>query len=74
MRLAAGDDPYAVQAQIGKDTYMFYLNVCGETRAGQCNDQDDKGFVSSCQVKEGGSVAKVAGRFQNQTLRWADFD
>ncbi|XP_060722164.1 cation-independent mannose-6-phosphate receptor [Tachysurus vachellii] len=70
----SGDDPYAVQAQIGKDTYMFYLNVCGETRAGQCNDKDDKGFISTCQVKEGGSVAKVAGRFQNQTLRYSDGD
>lgn len=64
---AAGDPPYAAEAKIGMDTYMFYLNVCGETRAGDC--KDDKGYMSACQVKVGENVNKVAGRFQNQTLR-----
>ncbi|KAK3516697.1 hypothetical protein QTP70_022183, partial [Hemibagrus guttatus] len=68
----SGDDPYAVEAKIEKDTYMFYLNVCGETRAGQCTDV--KGFVSSCQVKEGDGATRIAGRFQNQTLRYSDGD
>lgn len=68
----SGDTPYAVEAKIGKDTYTFYLNVCGETRAGQCTDVN--GFISSCQVKEGESVPKIAGRFQNQTLRYSDGD
>lgn len=70
MCCAAGDTPYAVEAKIGKDSYMFYLNVCGETRGGQCTDE--KGYVSSCQIKDGESVTKIAGRFQNQTLRWAE--
>lgn len=52
---------------------MFYLNVCGETRAGEC--EDVKGYVSSCQVKVGDNkVNKVAGRNLNQTLRWAKSD
>ncbi|KAB5540056.1 hypothetical protein PHYPO_G00096970 [Pangasianodon hypophthalmus] len=68
----SGDTPYAAEAKIGKDTYMFYLNVCGETRAGEC--ADEKGFVSSCQVKVGESINKIAGRFQNQTLRYSDGD
>lgn len=67
MRPAVADPPYAVEAKIGRDTYIFYLNVCGETRAGGCTGE--KGYVSSCQVKDGESVTKIAGRYQNQTLR-----
>lgn len=65
--LVAADQPYVVEAQSGKDKYVFYLNVCGETRAGDCND--GKGSVSSCQVKESSDIKKIAGRFENQTLR-----
>lgn len=72
MHSVAGDSPYTAEAIIGKDTYMFYLNVCGETRAGEC--KDEKGFVSSCQVKVGQTGNKVAGRYQKQTLRWARSD
>ncbi|XP_017311659.1 cation-independent mannose-6-phosphate receptor isoform X1 [Ictalurus punctatus] len=68
----SGDEPYSAEAKIGKDSYMFYLNVCGETRAGECSDE--RGFVSSCQVKFGETVNKIAGRFQNQTLRYSDGD
>lgn len=68
MLLPASDDSYEVQAKIGRDTYVFHLNVCGETKAGQC--KDESGFVSSCQVKDTGDVRKIAGRYQNQTLRW----
>lgn len=56
------------EAKSGSDSYIFYLNVCGETNAGECGD--DKGFVSTCQVKDTGNVKKIAGRFQNQTLRF----
>uniref|UniRef100_A0A8C1Z5G4 Insulin-like growth factor 2 receptor n=1 Tax=Cyprinus carpio TaxID=7962 RepID=A0A8C1Z5G4_CYPCA len=54
------------------DTYIFYLNVCGQTNAGQCGD--DKGYVSACQVKDTDYVKRIAGRFQNQTLRYSDGD
>uniref|UniRef100_A0A8C1XSQ9 Insulin-like growth factor 2 receptor n=1 Tax=Cyprinus carpio TaxID=7962 RepID=A0A8C1XSQ9_CYPCA len=64
--------PYMTEAKNGQDTYIFYLNVCGETTAGQC--VDDKGYVSACQVKDTGDVKKIAGRFQNQTLRYSDGD
>jgi len=62
------DTPYMAEGKIGRDTYIFYLNVCGETNAGHC--ADDKGYVSTCQVKDNGNVKKIAGRFQNQTLRF----
>ncbi|KAI5090811.1 cation-independent mannose-6-phosphate receptor precursor [Silurus meridionalis] len=70
LTLAFGDAPYVAEAKNGKDTYTFYLNVCGETRAGDCDD--GKSDVSSCQVKEG--VVKIAGRYKNQTLRYSDGD
>lgn len=70
---AVGDPPYVAEANIGTDKYIFYLNVCGETKAGEC--KDDKEFVSSCQVKKDKeNVNKVAGRYQNQTLRWVKSD
>ncbi|TRY58197.1 hypothetical protein DNTS_017408 [Danionella cerebrum] len=68
----SADNPYTAVAKNGRDTYIFYLNVCGETNAGQCGDST--GFVSSCQCKEGGDVKKIAGRYQNQTLRYSDGD
>lgn len=55
------------EAKNGKDTYIFYLNVCGETSSGQCSDE--KGYISSCQYKDS-DVKKIAGRYQNQTLRF----
>uniref|UniRef100_A0A8C9W683 Insulin-like growth factor 2 receptor n=1 Tax=Scleropages formosus TaxID=113540 RepID=A0A8C9W683_SCLFO len=56
----------------GKESYRYYLNVCGETNAGEC--QDAKGYVSVCQVKDSGDVRKIAGRYLNQTLRYSDGD
>uniref|UniRef100_A0A8C5SQA2 Insulin like growth factor 2 receptor n=1 Tax=Laticauda laticaudata TaxID=8630 RepID=A0A8C5SQA2_LATLA len=50
--------------------YKYYLNVCGKVAGGFCMDKD----VSSCQVKSEKSQQKVAGRFTNQTLRYADGD
>ncbi|XP_051500970.1 cation-independent mannose-6-phosphate receptor-like [Myxocyprinus asiaticus] len=64
--------PYMVDAKNGNDTYAFYMNVCGETSGGSCDDV--KGYVSACQVKDTGDVKKIAGRFQNQTLRYSDGD
>ncbi|XP_028676700.1 cation-independent mannose-6-phosphate receptor isoform X2 [Erpetoichthys calabaricus] len=56
----------------GTIDYYFYLNICGETTAGECVDPE--GFVSSCQVKNNGEFTKIAGKYQNQTLRYSDGD
>lgn len=66
------DHPYSAKAQSGKDTYTFYLNVCQAISPDQCDD--GKGYVSACQVKESGDMKKIAGRYQNQTLRYSDGD
>jgi hypothetical protein len=55
----------------GKDNYFYYLNVCGETKAGECGD--DQHYVSTCQVKATGDVKKIAGRYMNQTLRFLKY-
>uniref|UniRef100_A0A8B9KQH5 Insulin-like growth factor 2 receptor n=1 Tax=Astyanax mexicanus TaxID=7994 RepID=A0A8B9KQH5_ASTMX len=67
---SSGETPYTAEAKIGKDSYIFYLNVCGGTTAGEC--KDSKGFISSCQVKDDGTVNKIAGRYENQILRYSD--
>uniref|UniRef100_A0A4W5NIP0 Insulin-like growth factor 2 receptor n=1 Tax=Hucho hucho TaxID=62062 RepID=A0A4W5NIP0_9TELE len=52
----------------GKDNYFYYLNVCGEIKAGECGG--DPHYVSACQVKATGDQSKkIAGRYHNQTLR-----
>ncbi|KAH0622428.1 hypothetical protein JD844_024730, partial [Phrynosoma platyrhinos] len=53
-----------------REEYFYYLNVCGKTTGGSCEDA----YVSSCQVKPQNDQHKVAGRFTNQTLRYADGD
>ncbi|XP_019519312.1 PREDICTED: cation-independent mannose-6-phosphate receptor [Hipposideros armiger] len=54
----------------GKE-YIFYLNVCGEMEAKPCNGKQ----AAVCQVKKPElAQVKVAGRFQNQTLRYSDGD
>lgn len=69
----ATDDPYMAEAKSrdGKDSYFYYLNVCGETKAGECGD--DQHYVSTCQVKATGDVRKIAGRYMNQTLRFLKY-
>uniref|UniRef100_A0A670YH54 Insulin like growth factor 2 receptor n=1 Tax=Pseudonaja textilis TaxID=8673 RepID=A0A670YH54_PSETE len=63
--------PGDVSPYVAKDKeYNYYLNVCGKVAGGFCLDKD----VSSCQVKSEKSQQKVAGRFTNQTLRYADGD
>nr|XP_027309114.2 LOW QUALITY PROTEIN: cation-independent mannose-6-phosphate receptor [Anas platyrhynchos] len=59
-------------AKDDKDEYYYYLNVCGKTSAGNC--KDSTGYISSCQVKFLNNQQKVAGRFENQTLRYSDGD
>ncbi|NWU92230.1 MPRI protein, partial [Upupa epops] len=62
--------PYS--AKDDKQEYRYYLNVCGKITAGDC--QDSTGYASSCQVKSSSNQKKVAGRFQNQILRYSDGD
>ncbi|XP_062980546.1 cation-independent mannose-6-phosphate receptor [Elgaria multicarinata webbii] len=64
--------PDAVSPYIAKhnEEYHYYLNVCGKTTGGSCNDE----YVSSCQFKPQNKQHKVAGRFANQTLRYSDGD
>ncbi|KAL0967415.1 hypothetical protein UPYG_G00251950 [Umbra pygmaea] len=75
LTLGASDEPYMAEAKSsdGKDNYFYYLNVCGETKPGKCGD--DNNYVSVCQVKATDeNEKKVAGRYQNQTLRYSDGD
>ncbi|XP_053769591.1 cation-independent mannose-6-phosphate receptor [Desmodus rotundus] len=56
----------------GKE-YMFYLNVCGDTEANPriCGGRQ----ASVCQAKKPDlTQVRVAGKFQNQTLRYSDGD
>ncbi|KAG7250308.1 hypothetical protein CRUP_027024, partial [Coryphaenoides rupestris] len=68
------DHPYYAESKAdgSGEGYLYYLNVCGETHAGEC--ADEAGFVSACQVKTSGDVKKIAGRYQNQKLRYSDGD
>lgn len=65
---AATDVPYYAHSGTAgtDDSYNYYLNVCGSVNTKECGEEE---FISSCQVKNSGTVKKVAGRFQNQTLR-----
>ncbi|KAJ8270708.1 hypothetical protein GJAV_G00118320 [Gymnothorax javanicus] len=74
LTLTSSDSPYYAVATSsdGKDSYVYYLNVCGETLMGSC--KHPAGYVSACQVKQDGSSPKVTGRYENQTLRYSDGD
>lgn len=69
MIFAASDLPYYAHtgSEDSPDSYIYYLNVCGRVSTQECGEDDP--YISSCQVKKSGDVKKVAGRFQNQTLR-----
>lgn len=65
---ATGPSYYSVQG--GKE-YTFLLSVCGDTNTGVCNKKD----AAICQMKNtGGRQTKIAGRYQNSTLRYSDGD
>uniref|UniRef100_A0A665V9G9 Insulin-like growth factor 2 receptor n=1 Tax=Echeneis naucrates TaxID=173247 RepID=A0A665V9G9_ECHNA len=53
------------------DSYVYYLNVCGPISNSECGNTP---FMSSCQVKRKDNKKRVAGRHQNQTLRYSDGD
>uniref|UniRef100_A0A673TKJ8 Cation-independent mannose-6-phosphate receptor n=1 Tax=Suricata suricatta TaxID=37032 RepID=A0A673TKJ8_SURSU len=62
--------PSSYYTSDGKE-YMFYLNVCGEIDLPFCTKKD----AAVCQVKKSApSQVKVAGKYQNQTLRYSDGD
>ncbi|KAM4694239.1 cation-independent mannose-6-phosphate receptor [Discoglossus pictus] len=54
--------------QTRNDDYVYYLNICGGIKTALCPDEK----ASSCQVKD--QKAKIAGQYQNQTLRYSDGD
>ncbi|XP_053316140.1 cation-independent mannose-6-phosphate receptor [Spea bombifrons] len=67
LKQKAGDvSSYSAKDSSGE--YMYYLNVCGETKAGACEGDG----VASCQVKS--NSKKAAGSYKNQTLRYSDGD
>ncbi|XP_077950092.1 cation-independent mannose-6-phosphate receptor isoform X1 [Gasterosteus aculeatus] len=73
LTLSSTDQPYHAHSgpTDGDESYVYYLNVCGNIPTEECGEHQ---LVSSCQVKKSGDVKKVAGRFQNQTLRYSDGD
>ncbi|XP_076026629.1 cation-independent mannose-6-phosphate receptor [Genypterus blacodes] len=72
--LTSIDHPYYADSgsTSGGESYVFYLNVCGETTAGGCGSRGE--FISSCQVKNNADVKKIAGKYKNQLLRYSDGD
>ncbi|XP_039980957.1 cation-independent mannose-6-phosphate receptor isoform X2 [Xiphias gladius] len=73
LTLSSSDHPYYAHSgsSDGPESYVYYLNVCGQILNNECGNFP---FISSCQVKKNGDVKKVAGRYQNQTLRYSDGD
>uniref|UniRef100_A0A3Q1JC88 Uncharacterized protein n=1 Tax=Anabas testudineus TaxID=64144 RepID=A0A3Q1JC88_ANATE len=73
LSLSSSERPYYAQPESsgGTDSYIYYLNVCGRMPTNECGDDP---YISSCQVKSSKDVKKVAGRYQNQTLRYSDGD
>ncbi|KAG7509424.1 cation-independent mannose-6-phosphate receptor [Solea senegalensis] len=73
LTLSSSDHPYYAHSEStdGVETYVYYLNVCGHILNDECGGD---ALVSSCQVKKSGDMKKVAGRYQNQTLRYSDGD
>ncbi|KAF7662089.1 hypothetical protein LDENG_00246530 [Lucifuga dentata] len=74
LTLSPTDPPYYADSRSSDaaESYIYYLNVCGETTAGGCGAHGE--LISSCQVKITGDVKKIAGKYQNQTLRYSDGD
>ncbi|XP_035801950.2 cation-independent mannose-6-phosphate receptor isoform X2 [Amphiprion ocellaris] len=73
LTLSSTDNPYNAHSgsSDGPESYIYYLNVCGKIHPDVCGDEL---FISSCQVKKSTEMSKVAGRYQNQTLRYSDGD
>ncbi|KAK2855938.1 hypothetical protein Q5P01_004673 [Channa striata] len=71
LTLSSPHHSYYVQSSSGAESYDYYLNVCGHILTDECGKDP---FISSCQLKKSKEVTKVAGRYQNQTLRYSDGD
>ncbi|XP_034555992.1 cation-independent mannose-6-phosphate receptor [Notolabrus celidotus] len=73
LTLGSSDLPYNVHSgtENGDESYIYYLNVCGEVPTRECGDDQ---YISACQLKMPGQAKKVAGKYQNQTLRYSDGD
>ncbi|XP_070706018.1 cation-independent mannose-6-phosphate receptor [Pempheris klunzingeri] len=73
LTLSSSDPPYHAHSgpSDGDESYDYYLNVCGKIFVTECGEDP---YISSCQVKKSGNVKKVAGKNQNQTLRYSDGD
>ncbi|XP_060907562.1 cation-independent mannose-6-phosphate receptor [Labrus mixtus] len=73
LTLRSSDPPYYAHSgpDSGDESYIYYLNVCGVIPTKECGEDP---FISSCQLKTTGTVKKVAGKYQNQTLRYSDGD
>lgn len=67
------DEPYHSFSgdENSHESYIFYLNVCGPVQTDECGNG---AFISSCQVKKNGDIKKIAGRCEDQTLRYSDGD
>ncbi|XP_029452555.1 cation-independent mannose-6-phosphate receptor isoform X2 [Rhinatrema bivittatum] len=63
-----GEPSYSTSDE--RKEYYYYLNVCGDLHIRGCEGEK----VSSCQVKQTESKAKVTGRSKNQILRYSDGD
>nr|QPB70590.1 insulin-like growth factor 2 receptor [Pampus argenteus] len=74
LTLSSTDHPYYAHSGPGDgaESYIYYLNVCGKIPTDECGTTEE--FISSCQLKKSGEVKKVAGKYQNQTLRYSDGD
>ncbi|KAK2889903.1 cation-independent mannose-6-phosphate receptor [Channa argus] len=68
LTLTTLDHPYYAESS---DGYVYYLNVCGKLLMEECGKNQ---FISSCQVKKTPDRKRVAGKYQNQTLRYSDGD
>uniref|UniRef100_A0A8C6L0H5 Insulin-like growth factor 2 receptor n=6 Tax=Nothobranchius TaxID=28779 RepID=A0A8C6L0H5_NOTFU len=73
LTLGSADPPYSAHSGPSTDpqSYVYFLNVCGKVQTAECGPDP---FISSCQVKKSQDVKKVAGQYQNQTLRYSDGD
>ncbi|KAM9355931.1 cation-independent mannose-6-phosphate receptor [Pholidichthys leucotaenia] len=73
LTLSSSELPYSAHSGSSgsADSYIYYLNVCGKITNEACGNDL---YASSCQVKASQTTSKVAGRYQNQTLRYSDGD
>ncbi|KAK7107906.1 cation-independent mannose-6-phosphate receptor-like isoform X2 [Littorina saxatilis] len=69
---ASPASPYNVSVTEGKDSYIYYLNVCGQLGISCGNTHT--GHEAACQVKQNDGLdpGKIIGDFHHMTLRYSD--